>query len=111
MAVLDIAIPTDTAYPQIEVTLDGTVFALDLEWNTRAGVWFMNLYLPTSSARTPILLGQALVAQRPLLLGVTHPDRPLGELYVRAERDPERYSWAREALLVYYDQSEGFGVL
>ena len=107
-----IPLPVDVDYPSVEVSLDGTTYVLELAWNRRAGLWYMSVYLPraTSEEAIPVKQGQAMVANRPLLLGCTHPDRPLGELWIRASRDPRRYDWGSYAYLVYYDQSEGFGV-
>jgi hypothetical protein len=111
MSFYTIDVPFQDPYPTFEVQLDGTNFAFDLEWNVRAGLWFMNLYLPQASGeRTPITTGQAMVAQRPLLLGITHPDRPLGELVIRGERDPGRLDWNTYCVLMYVDQ-ESLGAL
>lgn len=111
MTVYSIALPTDDDFASIETRLDGTAYALDLSWNQRAGLWYMSIFLPRATgARVPILLGKALLAQQPLMQGLVNDDRPAGELFVRAERDPRRYDWNTFAILMYFDRAEGFGL-
>jgi hypothetical protein len=107
-----ILLPIADAFPLVDVTLDGTAYQLQLEWNSREALWYMSVYLPgaTEDTRTPILLGQPMVTGRPLLLGCVHADRPKGELVLVGAVDTDRTGFNTQTTLLYYDQSEGFGV-
>lgn len=101
--IFTIDIPTDSPYATFQSSLDGVLFAFDLLWNDRDALWYFNLSLPSATtAPTPILYGQAMVAQRPLLAGITHADRPAGELII-VGRDPGRYDWGTASKLLYFD--------
>ena len=103
---LTISLPTDTTHYTIDVRLDGTVYALDLDWNERAGIWFLGIYLPTADDRAPLMLTCPCVVGIPLTLGLVDPRWAGGHLLVSGAVDPGREGWGSEADLVYLTHAE-----
>lgn len=91
------------------VQLDGSTFILAFSFSDRTQLWFLSLYFQDNGVAVPILEGIAVVADYPILAGVTHANRPKGELAVRvsgASRDPGREDLGAAAELIYFEASE-----
>lgn len=101
-------IPIDPTFElqTFDVELDGSTYQIDLTYNARVDQWFLWLAFRQDTDLVPILSGAGLVADYPILLGVQHPDRPLGELRCYRAKDPGRTDLGGRILLLYYDAAE-----
>ena len=86
--------------------LDGTVFLLSFDYNTRDQHWYLTLY-DSEGALVKGCVGRKLNS-RGLVFSGADPARPLGELFVFSpnDTDPGLYSLGVDELLQYYDGSE-----
>ena len=76
-----VSLPLQPSIPHYRVgtTLDGEPFLLDLRWNTRAGVWYMDIYADDAD-ETPLIRGVAVVLGSLLGNRCTSPLFPKGAL-------------------------------
>lgn len=69
-----------TGSARFRVSLDGSTYALRVQWNQREGRWSLDV---SDSSGTPIVMGIALVTGWSLLSLVTDARKPPGDLVVR----------------------------
>lgn len=68
--------PADTSY-FFRVTLEGVNYAFRVFWNTREGAWYFDI---NDDAGEPIVSGQKVTVDWPLLVNVVDARRPPGDL-------------------------------
>lgn len=106
---LKIPITSDADEFTQSVQLDGSTYVLAFSYSERTQIWYLSLYFQDNGVSVPVLEGAAVVADYPLLAGVTHANRPLGELAVRVfgtSRDPGPDDLGAAAELIYFEASE-----
>lgn len=91
----------------VSVELDGRDYVLGFSYSAASDRWYLDCYVTrTADVAEPIVLGVPCCASYPLLAGVTHPDRPAGELQFAAVDDPGRDDLGTFARLYYFDAAE-----
>lgn len=103
---LQIPLTNDDLHYRVDVQLEGTTYSLDMDWNDRAGLWFLSLGLPTAEGTTSLMRACACVVGLPLTLGLVSDDWTGGALVIEGDRDPERYDWGTHARLYYASRAE-----
>lgn len=91
------------------VQLDGSTYTLAFSYSARTQVWCLSIYYLDNGVSVPVVEGFAVVADYPILAGVTHANRPKGELAFRVSgvsRDPGRDDLGTAAELIYFEASE-----
>ena len=109
MALREIPFPDSPRWVQ-DVQLDGAVYTIRMSWNTRGGLWLMDLETADGDR---IVSGVRLVLGYPLI-GFIRDDRlPPGDFFVlcpsgQANKDPGRDSFRGgcQYSLIYADESE-----
>lgn len=101
---IPITADVDEFYQVVE--LDGSSYTLTFSYSERASLWCLSIFFIDNGVLVPVLEGVALVANWPILAGVTHANRPKGELAIRATRDPSRSELGASADLIYWEASE-----
>lgn len=101
-----IPIAPESEHERYDVALEGTTYTLDLDWNERAGLWFLSLSLPTAEGSTSLMAACACVVGHPLTLGLATDNWTGGQLIVEGDRDPERNDWGTHAKLYYVSRTE-----
>lgn len=99
-------IPTDNKgralYDQT-ATLDGTVYLLHFQWNTRENCWYLRLTLPSGYL---IAQGIKIVCNFPLLYKLADSNAPLGEIFAIApsydDSPPGFGDFANGRVTLYY---------
>lgn len=75
---ISIPLSLDTPLYSQRTVLDGKEYTLRFDWNGREGRWYLSLYL--SDTGRAIVRGLKVLADWPLLTGVTDVDKPPGIL-------------------------------
>lgn len=73
-----LSIPSGRSNLEFIVELDGVDYRMRLLWNARVGRWYLWLYTMEGA---PVVAGQKLVADIPLLSHRRGPDLPPGSLW------------------------------
>ncbi len=103
---IEIPLTPESDYTSVDVRLDGTVYTLTLDWNSRAGLWFMSLGIPAASGVNTLVSSVPMVCNLPLTLGLVDSSWVGGALIVVGDRDPDRSDWGTHAKLWYLTEAE-----
>lgn len=102
-------IPFDAGQPRqvLQVSLDGTIYQLRLDWNTRSEQWSISI---ADAAGVAVVGGVAVVADYPMLRQYRHLSLPPGLLMCvdmegKAE-DPTLSSLGGRHLLIYIPEAD-----
>ena len=76
---LEIPLPTDTYSFKINVTLDGNVYILEFNWNSRLNFWTYNML---QSNGNPLVQGIRLAASFPLGKKYAYTNAPKETLWI-----------------------------
>ncbi len=91
----------------VNVELDGNTYVLSFSYSANTDRWYMDCAIArTATDPEPIVSGVCLAAGYPMLAGVTHIDRPAGELVCESQIDPGRNDLGTLARLRYFDAAE-----
>jgi hypothetical protein len=106
-----VPIDPENEHERYDVQLEGTTYTLDLDWNERAGLWFLTLSIASTAGSTVLMRSCACVVGHPLTLGLATDDWTGGQLVVEGDRDPEREDWGTHAYLYYATRAEVEGTI
>ena len=102
MTTMYVPLPLDASpFYSYSVSLQGNSYALEFVYNTRMKLYVFNLY---DADKAPVVLGQALVPNSPLLVGYSIPS--LSGFFVLTEKGTtlvEAYKQYPESISTYYD--------
>jgi hypothetical protein len=102
-----IPLRSDLQHYDMQVTLDGVIYTLELRWNRREGFWYMSLLLEDG---TPLVLSLKLVLDHPLGCRCRDARRPPGALIAvdtsTQHLDPGLSDLGSRVLLVYFEKVE-----
>jgi hypothetical protein len=96
-----------TAHYRQSTPLDGEVFVLHFNFNTRDGNWYLSVHdLDDNPIRGCV--GRKLVVNYPVLLRSVASDRPIGELLVvsGADDDPGLFDLGNGTILSYIPRAD-----
>lgn len=103
---IEIPLAPESDYTAVDVRLDGTVFTLGLDWNERAGLWYLSIGIPAASGTLTLVSGVPMVCNVPLTLGLVDPSWVGGLLVVLGDKDPGHGDWGTHARLWYLTREE-----
>lgn len=103
---IDVTTATADGEIALDVELDGVVYRLQLSYAECSQLWYLSIFLQSSTTVTPIVQGIAFVTGAPLLADVQVDNRPPGELIAHGDRDAGRTELGTFVTLRYYDAEE-----
>jgi hypothetical protein len=100
----------DASNQRARVTLDGSVFYVELLWNGRVGAWYLSLF---DAEQNALVRSRKLVTNRPILDRVRYvPGLPPGEIFALDPSETIDYAQydqlgpKRGVVLCYFDEEE-----
>jgi hypothetical protein len=104
---IPLSVASDEVDFSVTTDLDGKSYTLAFSYSAATDQWYFDCYFVTDAAEPePLVLGIPCIADYPLLAGVTHADRPAGELQFCANADPGKNDLGLAARLYYFDADE-----
>lgn len=107
---IQIEISPTSEHERYDVQLEGTTYTLDLDWNERAGLWFISISVATDTGPRYLMRSCPCVVGLPLTMGLVDDSWTGGGLTVEGDRDPEFLDWGTHAKLYYATAEELVGV-
>jgi hypothetical protein len=105
MTMYKLPLTSNKPHYRMELDLDGSNYAIYMNWNDRARGWFMSLELPDG---TQLMDGRRVVLSWPLLARITDPRRPPGEIVCLdtsgEDREPGRHDIGERVQVLYADR-------
>ena len=107
MAILNLPAYQDgEAHVDYNVTLEGTLYYVYLDWNSREGRWYLSVH---DSENEPIegCMSRKLVTNWLILVGATVPTRPPGDIYTSSVEhiDPALLELGTRVALYYVEST------
>lgn len=101
-----IQLSPESEHERYDVQLEGTTYSLDLDWNERAGLWFLSIGIPTGDDIIYLMRSCPCVINQPLTMGLVDDQWTGGAIVVEGDRDPEKDDWGTHANMYYATSDE-----